>query len=413
MKTATGSIALSQRVQRLAPSATLAVSARVRELQQAGADIIDFGLGEPDFDTPEHIKEAAIASLRAGDTHYTSVPGDPSARETIARKLREENGIECKADDIVITAGAKHAVYLTLQALVDHASSGAAQQVILPTPAWVSYKPMIELAGGECVEVAGAASHDLKITPRQLEAAITPRTKAIIFNSPSNPCGTMYSQREFEALADVLLEHEHVAIITDEIYEKLIYTDERHFSLGSMPGLAHRVITINGMSKAYAMTGWRLGYLCGPSGVAKAVARLQGQMTSHVTSFTYKAIVEAMKHGGKDVERMQREFASRAKVMEAELRRMPGVNVPRLTGAFYAFPDVSAYFGRTTQGGRRVTTATSFAEALLEEARVAVVPGEDFGAGSETRVRLSFACSMDSLREGLRRMSSWLGTFMT
>lgn len=405
MKTAAGSIELSNRVKHLAPSATLAVSARVRALKAEGADIIDFGLGEPDFATPESICEAAITSLRAGHTHYCAVPGDPVARAAIATKLRDENSIECTADDIVITAGAKHAVYLVLQALVD---SGRKHEVILPTPAWVSYRPMIELAGAKVIELEGQAAHDLKVTPAQLASALTPNTKAILINSPSNPCGTMYTRRELEALADVLVEHPHVAIITDEIYEKLIYTDEPHFSLGSMAELADRVITINGMSKAYAMTGWRIGYLCGPSGVAKAVARLQGQMTSHITSFTYAAIVEALQHGGADVEKMRRVFAERACLTEDALRMIPKLDVPSLTGAFYAFPDVSAYFGTTSPGGRKVTSATTFAEALLEEANVAIVPGDDFGAGAAGRVRLSFACATEALREGLTRLASWL-----
>ena len=406
MKTmAKASIELSKRVQMLAPSATLAVSARVRALKEQGVDVIDFGLGEPDFDTPGNIRQAAIESLKAGDTHYAPVPGPLAAREAIAEKLRSENGIECTAEDIVITAGAKHAVYLTLQALLDQ---GMKQQVVLPTPAWVSYKPMIELSGGEAVEVEGLPENDLKVTPSQLAQVITPRTKAIIINSPSNPCGTMYSRNELEALAEVLIDAPHVAIITDEIYEKLIYTDEPHFSLGSMPELAGRVITINGLSKAYAMTGWRIGYLCGPSGVAKAVCRLQGQMTSHITSFTFTAIVEALQNGEAQVETMRLVFAERARIMEDRLQNLPGVSCPRLAGAFYAFPDVSAYFGKRTPGGRRVDSATSFATALLEEAHVAVVPGEDFGACAKGRVRLSFACATEVLREGLNRMERWL-----
>lgn len=406
MKTAPkASIELSRRVQLLAPSATLAVSARVRALKQQGAPVIDFGVGEPDFTTPANISQAAIASLNAGDTHYAPVPGPVEAREAIADKLRRENGVECAADDIVITAGAKHAVYLALQALVDH---GRGHEVVLPTPAWVSYKPMIELAGGAAIEVEGRPEHDLKITPAQLAGAITPNTKAVIFNSPSNPCGTMYSRRELEALADVLLEQPHVAVITDEIYEKLIYGSEAHFSLGSIAELADRVITINGMSKAYAMTGWRIGYLCGPSGIAKAVARLQGQMTTHITSFTYAAIVEAMKHGAADVEAMRQTFAERARIMDAGLRAIPKLDVPRMTGAFYAFPDVSGYFGTMSPGGRRIDSAASFATALLEEAHVAVVPGEEFGAGGQTRVRLSFACATDMLREGLKRLADWM-----
>jgi len=405
MKTVAGSIELSKRVQQLKPSSTLAVSARVRELLAEGVDIIDFGLGEPDFDTPSNISDAAIASLRAGNTHYAPVPGDPKAREAIAQKLRRENNIECSAADIVITAGAKHAIYLVMQALFD---MGAGQELILPTPSWVSYRPMIELAGGNVVELEGKAEHDLKITAAQLADAITPKTKAVLFNSPSNPCGTMFSPAELEAIAEVLIEHPHVAIVTDEIYEKLIYTEDVHFSLGSIAEIADRVITINGLSKAYAMTGWRIGYVCAPAGVAKAIARLQGQMTSHITSFNYAAVVEALTNSSEAVEKMRRVFAERATIMEQMLRTIPGLSVPPLTGAFYAFPDVSAYFGKRSPGGTRIDSATSFATALLEDAHVAVVPGEEFGACATGRVRLSFACATDKMKIGVERIAKWL-----
>ena len=398
------SIVLSERVRRLKPSATFAVTARVRELEAAGKDVIGFGAGEPDFDTPDPIKEAAIGALRAGQTGYQPVPGPLETRTVLARKLERENAIRCGPDDIVISCGAKHSLYLAIQAVLD-----PGREAILATPAWVSYRPMIELCGGIAVEVPGAVANDFKITPEQLEAAITPRTAVFIVNSPSNPCGITYTPAELTALADVLLRHEHVAVISDEIYEKLIFAGVPHFSPGSIDALAERVVTINGMSKAYAMTGWRLGYACAPGpGIAKAIGKLQGQMTSHATAFCYPAIVEAVTNGDAAVESMRRTFAERAEVIHARLGAIEGVLCPRPTGAFYVFPDVGAYFGRTSPGGRPIDSSVSFAEALLEEALVAVVPGDGFGACAKRHVRLSFACGMDAIEEGCRRIAEWM-----
>lgn len=404
MSVAHSPVVLSARVRRLKPSSTFAVSARVRELQSQGKDVIGFGTGEPDFDTPDPVKEAAIAALRAGETGYQPVPGPPAARAAIARKLKTENGIACGPDDIVINAGAKHSVYLALQALVDDG-----REVVVPTPAWVSYRPMIELCGGRCVEVPGAVANDFKITPEQLDAAITPKTVAVMINSPSNPCGTMYTPDELRGLGEVVSRHDHVAVLADEIYEKLVYGDTSHFSLGSIDAIADRVVTINGLSKAYAMTGWRLGYACAPGhGIASAVARLQGQMTSHPTSFCFPALVEALSTQAGAVERMRKTFAERAQTIHARLAVMPDVICPRPTGAFYVFPDIGAYFGRTTAGGRVIDSSLSFAEALLEEAHVAVVPGDDFGTCAQRHIRMSFACGLEQIEEGCRRLHAWL-----
>ena len=405
-------IHLSNRVKSLKPSATLAVDAKVKAMRAAGVDVIGFGAGEPDFDTPQNVKDAAIAALNAGKTKYTATEGDIAARTALAHKLSHENGIKCTASDIIISNGGKHSIYLALQCLLD---PGRGQQVILPTPAWVSYRPMIELAGGEVVEVPGALNNDFKITPAQLEKSITPRTAAIIINSPSNPCGTMYSPQELQALVDVLKEHDQVAIITDEIYEKLTYTDVKHFSIGSMPDVAHRTITINGMSKAFAMTGWRIGYACCPSPqpslpspLIKAMVTLQGQMTSNITSFAYPAITEAITNSAESVETMRRQFAERAALIHQKITAMPGVKCPKPTGAFYVFPDISAYFGKSSPSGRKISSALSFAETLLEDAKVAVVPGEDFGEIARNHVRLSFACSEQNIIEGCARIDGWL-----
>jgi aspartate aminotransferase len=395
---------LSERVRRLKPSATFAVTARVRELEAAGVDVVGFGAGEPDFDTPEAIKSVAIEALRAGQTGYQAVAGPVEARAAIVRKLERENDIAATVDDVVISSGAKQSIFLALQALVD-----PGREVIVPTPAWVSYRPMIELAGGVVVEVPGAVADEFKISPAALDAAITPATCAVLINSPSNPCGTMYAPDELRALGSVLARHERVMVIADEIYEKLIYGDVAHFSLGSLPSIRDRVVTVNGLSKAYAMTGWRIGYACAPGeGIARAMAKLQGQMTSHATSFVYPAIAAALEDGAAGVETMRQTFAERAARMHALVSAMPGVTCPRPTGAFYVFPDVGEHFGSTSPQGRPIDSSLAFSEALLEEARVAVVPGEDFGACAHRNVRLGFACSLAKIEEGCRRMHEWL-----
>ena len=399
---------LSRRVRNLKPSATLAVNAAVRRLHAEGRDVIAFGAGEPDFDTPQNIKQAAIDALSRGETHYTPVPGPPEARQAIADKLRDENGIACGPDDIVITAGGKHALFMVFQCLLD---AGGDQEVIVLTPAWVSYRPMIELAGGSVVEVPAAIDNDFKITAAQLAGAITDRTAAVIINSPSNPCGTMYTPDELRELAEVLRGHDHVSVISDEIYEKLIYGGIDHLSPASLDSIAERVVTINGLSKAYAMTGWRIGYVCAPGGdpsLAKSIVKLQGQMTSNITSFCYAAVVEALTNGGAAVEAMRATFAQRSVLMHRLLVAMPGISCPRPTGAFYVFPEVGAHYGKRTPAGRVIDDSVSFATALLEEAGVAVVPGADFGECGNRHVRLSFACSNEHIEEGCRRLDGWL-----
>lgn len=399
---------LSQRITNLKSSATFALNAKVKALNAAGADVIGFGVGEPDFDTPQHIKQAAIDALNAGQTRYMPVPGDPVARQTIADKLRNDNAIRCSADDIVITTGGKHALYLAMQCLID---AGRGAQVLVPTPAWLSYRPIAELAGGEVIEIPATVENDFKITAQQLVDALTDRSVAIVLNSPSNPCGTMYSEDELRELAAVFERHPQLTVISDEIYEKLIFGGVDHFSIGSVEAIADRVITINGLSKAYAMTGWRIGYACAPgnsSVMAKAIARLQGQMTSHITSFCYPAIVEALTNAAEDVERMRQEFARRAVIIHELLVAMPGIRCPKPTGAFYVFPDISTTFGKRSAGGTLVDSALSFAEALLDEANVAVVPGDDFGGCGPSHVRLSFACSQQHIDEGCQRMRQWI-----
>ena len=398
---------LSKRAQGVPASPTLAITARVKELKAAGEDIIGFGAGEPDFGTPEVIADAAVESLRAGQTRYAPTPGTPEAREAIAHKLRTENGIDCSAGDIIINNGAKFTVYLALQAIVN-----PGDVVLLPTPAWVSYKPMIELAGGVVREIPAGPTCDFKMTPADLAAHLDGDVRAIILNSPSNPCGTTYTPEEIRGLADVLSKHPHVAVIADEIYERLTYTQEPYLSMAAVPGMAEQTITINGLSKTFAMTGWRIGYACatGSGGaVIKAMTRMQSQMTSSITSFLMPSIPVALEQAMGEVEKMRQTFAARAEMIHGRISQWPGVTCPRPTGAFYVFPDVSGTFGRTSRGGVVINGAMDFASALLDEARVAVVPGEGFLGCGPNHVRLSFACSEADITEGCRRIEEWLG----
>ncbi|MCE9620705.1 MAG: pyridoxal phosphate-dependent aminotransferase [Planctomycetes bacterium] len=403
---------VSSHIARLKESATLAVAAKANALKSAGKPVINFGVGEPDFDTPANIREAAKRALDANVTRYAPTAGDKPSREAVARKFREENGIACRAEDITLTAGAKHGVYMSFAAILE---PGAGDEVILPTPSWVSYRPLIELSGGVCVEVPSSVETNFKITPAQLEAAITPRTRAIMLNSPSNPCGTVYTTREYAGLIDVLARHQEITVVSDEIYEKLIYPEIeaglKHVSPGSDPRLAERTITINGMSKAFAMTGWRAGYLVAPGRdgmLAKAIIKLQGQMTNSIPSFIMPAIVEALNNSAPGVETMRKAFAGRAVLVHGLLSSIKRFKTVKSTGAFYAFPSIEACFGLTTKGGRKIDSAQAFAESLLEESFVAIVPGEDFGECARRNIRISFACSEADLREGMERIRNFV-----
>lgn len=409
---------LSRRVQSLRPAATVAVSNRAKELCRKGVPVLSFGAGEPDFDTPPRIKQAAIDALNAGLTKYAPAAGDPETRAVIAEKLTRENGIpDCTAQHVVIAGGGKHALYLLFQALLDPPAPGEKPwEVLLPVPAWVSYDPMARLAGGEVVELGTTPQNDFKITPQQLEAAITPRSRVLLLNSPSNPCGTMYTPDEIRALAAVVERAAKtvapdLVVISDEIYEKIIYGGIEHLSLGSIPGIAARTITMNGMGKAYAMTGWRVGYLAGSGEfglqVAKATEKLIGQMTTSIAQFVFPAVRTAITQCADDVEQMRRAFARRAELIYSLSKEIPGWVCPRPTGAFYLFPDISAYLGKTSPGGRPLKAALDVGEALLEECQIAVVPGEDFGGCGHRHIRLSFACSDEQIREGMKRMAEF------
>lgn len=401
------------RVQRMKESSTLAVAARAAALKREGADVVAFGTGEPDFDTPANIKAAAEAALEAGQTKYVATPGTPEARAAVAAKLRDENGIPCGPEHVSVTAGAKHALYLVLQTLLD-----PGDEVVLPTPAWVSYRPLIELAGGRCIEVPGSIEAGFKVTPAAIAAAMTPRTAAVILNSPSNPCGIAYSPDEVRALCDAVARHPRAVVISDEIYEKLVYPEVspglRHFSPGSIPGMEGRTITLNGMSKAFAMTGWRIGYVCAPGMDGRFIGelvKLQGQMTNNIPAFFMPAIVEALspRSAGK-VEEMRRAFARRAALVDGLVRGIPRFRSVTPTGAFYSFPSIAACKGLSTPGGRRITDAQSFAEALLAESHVALVPGGDFGECAADHVRITFASDDAVLQKGMDRIAGFVAS---
>jgi len=393
----------------MSESATLAVGAKAAAARARGHDVIAFAMGEPDFDTPENIKRAAIAALERGMTKYAPTPGEKSAREAIASKFARENGVEGTFEQVTVTAGAKHAIYMALQAIVE---PGRGDEVLLPTPAWVSYKALIELAGARCIEVPGSVANGFRVTPAQIEAAVTGRTVGIVWNSPSNPCGTAYPADEVRAICAVLARHGRIAVVSDEIYEKLIYPEVtpglRHFSPGSIEALRDRTITINGMSKSYAMTGWRIGYMIAPKPMARELIKLQGQMTNSIPSFFYPAIIEALGNSAAGVESMRVKFAARAALIKRELDAVPGFVTVAPNAAFYAFPDVSAHFGKVSPAGARITSAQSFADALLEEVHVAVVPGEDFGECARGNIRLSFACSDELIVKGVGRLRGWV-----
>ncbi len=410
-------IGISTRVASLKPSVTVAMANRAKEMRRTGQDVLSFAAGEPDFDTPEPIKEAAIRALRDGQTKYMPTLGDPETRECVADKLTRENGIEGLGfEHVAIGAGGKHVLYTLMHCLFD-ASDGPLEAVI-PTPAWVSYAPIVQLAGGVVVEVETTAESGFKMSPEQLRAAVTPNTRAVLLNSPSNPCGTMYSPLELKALAATIAElaatiAPKLVVITDEIYEKIVYGGIAHFSIGSVPEIAERTVTINGLSKAYAATGWRVGYAGCPGEygktLIKAIGTLQGQMTTNITSFVYPALRAALTECAPHVEEMRVAFAKRAKLTASLVESTPGLRCPTPTGAFYVFPDVSAHFGKTSAGGKKIDSALGFCEALLAENLVAFVPGEDFGGCGGQHVRISFACGEDQIRAGFGRLNEFIG----
>ena len=391
---------LSDRLNRLAPSATLAMSQKSSELKAQGVDVINMSVGEPDFNTPDHIKAAAVKAIEENWTRYSPVPGYPSLKEAIVNKLKNENGLDYKPSQIIVSNGAKQSVCNTIMALVN-----AGDEVIIPAPYWVSYPQMVLLAEGTPVFVEAKIEADFKITPEQLEAAITPKTRAIILCSPSNPTGSVYSKEELEALKNVLLKHERVIVIADEIYEHINYVG-KHASMAQFDDIKDRVVIINGVSKAYAMTGWRIGFVAAPEWIVKGSNKLQGQYTSGPCSVSQKA-AEAAWNGPQDcVEEMRQAFERRKNLIVKLTKEVPGLEVNDPQGAFYLFPKCSSYFGKK-DGDRVINNSTDLAMYLLEVGHVATVGGDAFG--SPECFRMSYATSDDNIREAMRRIKDALG----
>ncbi len=392
---------ISKRAQDVPPSATIAVTTRAQELKAQGIDVVGFGAGAPDFDTPDYIKEAAIEALKAGQTKYTAAAGIIELRKAIAEKLDKENGLKYAPEQIIVNIGGKHSVYEAMQAVLD-----PGDEVVLPTPYWVTYPETIKLAGGVCKVVQTERENGYKITPAQLKEAITEKTAMLLINSPNNPGGFTYTPEELKAIAQIL-EGTNVYVISDEIYEKLIYGDTKFVSFASLSEDAYnRTLTLNGFSKTFSMTGWRLGYTAGPLDVIKAMSRLQSHMTSNAVTFgQYAAIAALGPPAIEAIEKMRAEFEKRGKYMTQRLNSIEGVECTEATGAFYCFPDVSGHYGRTI-GGVTINGSLDFAKALLEQANVALVPGLPFGC--DNNVRLSFACSLEQITKGLDRIEKWL-----
>ena len=393
---------ISRRAEAVPASATIAVTARAQQLKAQGVDVVGFGAGEPDFDTPDYIKQAAIKALNEGRTKYTPAAGLPRLKAVIADKLKKENHLDYSPDQVIVNIGGKHSVYLAMQALLD-----AGDEVILPAPYWVTYPEAVKLAGGVAKVITTDKANSYKITPQQLAGAVTDRTVMLILNSPNNPGGFTYTPKQLSALAEVL-EGTAVCVLSDEIYEKLIYGDTRFVSFASLSKDAFaRTLTLNGLSKTFSMTGWRLGYTAGPLEVIKAMARLQSHMTSNAVTFGQYAAIAALTDpvADKVIENMRAEFERRGQFMARRLNGIDGVECLEPTGAFYCFPDVSAHYGRNIKG-TRINGSGDFAQALLDQANVAVVPGRPFGC--DENVRLSFACSLEDISKGLDRLEKWL-----
>lgn len=391
---------VSERVQSLAPSATLAMSQKSNELKAQGVDVINLSVGEPDFETPAHIKEAAKKAIDDNFTFYTPVPGYMSLRKAISDKLRNENGVEYAPEQITVSNGAKQALCNVILATINKGD-----EVIIPMPAWVSYVEMVKLAEGTPVAVNADITQDFKITPAQLEAAITPATRMILICSPSNPTGSVYTREELQGLVDVLAKHPEIIVLADEIYEHINFTGS-FTSLASFPEIADRTVIINGVSKAYAMTGWRIGYSASPLWLAKAVNKLQGQYTSNASSIAQKAAEAAYTGSQECVHEMNKAFERRRNLVVELASQIPGLKVNRPTGAFYLFPEVSAYIGTTTPEGGKIASSADLAMYLLEKGHVATVDGGAFGM--EGYIRLSYATSDDNIREAMRRIGETL-----
>ena len=385
---------ISQRIQSVQPSMTLALTARAKALKAQGVDVISFGSGEPDFDTPDVVKERAIEELRAGNTKYAPASGTPALKQAVADKLRRDQGLDYAPEQIIINCGAKHSCYNIFMTLLDDGD-----EVILPAPYWLTYPEQIAMAGGRSVVLETGAAQGFKITPEQLEGALTDRTVALLLNSPNNPSGIVYTREELEALAAVLERHPKVVVISDEIYEKMVYGGATHVSPAQLSdAMRERTLIVNGMSKAYAMTGWRLGWVAGPKPFIKAMGNLQSHSTSNPVSFCMPAGITALEECEEEATRRCEVFDTRRREIVSLLNAIDGVHCPEPMGAFYVFPDVSKCYKRLG-----VASSLEFCEKMLDEVRVACVPGAPFG--DDACIRLSYAVSMDAIRTGVGRLA--------
>ncbi len=390
---------LARRVSNIQPSPTLAITSKAKAMKAQGIDVVGFGAGEPDFDTPDHIKAVAKKALDDGYTKYTPVPGTPELKDAVIAKLKRDNGLEYKRENIIVSLGAKHSIYNVAQAFIEEGD-----EVIIPAPFWVSYPDITLLAGGTPVIVDTKQEHGFKMTAAQLDKAITPRTKLVVLNSPSNPTGSAYTKEELKGLADVIVNRD-VTVLSDEIYEKLVYDGFQFASIASFNGeIRKRTIVVNGLSKAFSMTGWRIGYVAADKDLVAAMNNIQSQSTSNPVSFCDKAAVEALNGPQEFMKGWVAEFDKRRRYIVDRLNKIPGVSCLLPQGAFYVFPNFSKVYGKKTPAGKVVNGSSDLAAYLLDEHKVAVVPGVAFGA--DACQRLSYATSMKNIEKGLDRIET-------
>ena len=391
---------ISDSLKKIKPSPTIAVTQKARELKAAGKDVIGLGAGEPDFDTPDNIKEAAIKAINEGDTKYTAVDGTPALKKAIVEKFKKENNLDYTTDQITVGAGGKHVIYNAMMATLNDGD-----EVIIPAPYWVSYPDIVLLAGGKPVVMECNEKQGFKINPSDLEKFITPKTKWIILNSPSNPTGACYSENDIKAIAAVLEKHKHIYILSDDIYEHVTYEGFKFFTIAQIESLKDRVLTMNGVSKAYSMTGWRIGYAAGPKDIVKAIAKIQSQSTTNPSSISQAASVEALSGIQDFIKKRADSFQERRDFVVKALNDIDGINCLNPDGAFYVFPSCKDLMGKKDPSGKEIKSDTDFVQSLLENSGVAVVQGSAFGL--EGFFRISYATSMENLKKALEKISSF------
>ncbi|WP_440933895.1 pyridoxal phosphate-dependent aminotransferase [Candidatus Pelagibacter sp.] len=391
---------ISDSLKKIKPSPTIAVTQKARELKAAGKDVIGLGAGEPDFDTPDNIKQAAIKAINDGDTKYTAVDGTPALKKAIVEKFKKENNLDYTTDQITVGAGGKHVIYNAMMATLNDGD-----EVIIPAPFWVSYPDIVLLAGGKPVVMKCDEKQGFKINPSDLEKFITPKTKWIILNSPSNPTGACYSENDIKAIAAVLQKHKHIYILSDDIYEHVTYEGFKFFTIAQIESLKDRVLTMNGVSKAYSMTGWRIGYAAGPKDIVKAIAKIQSQSTTNPSSISQAASVEALSGTQDFIKKRADSFQERRDFVVKALNDIDGINCLNPDGAFYVFPSCKELMGKKDPSGKEIKSDTDFVQSLLENSGIAVVQGSAFGL--EGFFRISYATSMENLKKALEKISSF------